>query len=337
MTVQTACGSLVAIVLVVMAAAQAQAGPKVPATKRVFEVLDLSQRGLAEVKRLHEAGDDEAACRALHNYIRTTEWNQRTAGNEAKPGKRDPDYSDPVADDLPKNVFNNVKITHTRSIFFARPDYCVVIDRLTPGDEREHEYRMKYQLSYLLDPHAEAARVTAVSDTAGIVVEPLGSGITLSIIKGQKRPYYEGWHYARGFKPAPALIYTWKTKGMSCIQTLLYPFAAGASGARKVRASVERAGNGAVVLTITGHQPNTTDHLLIGGENRVCRGGGYGLNGALAFIRKSGDETIGAGMVDGTSLTGEAPVFTFETPTSAWAQRQPDGAWRRSTDGPPVE
>jgi len=232
---------------------------------------------------------------------------------------------------------SNVKITHTRSIFFARPDYCVVIDRLAPDDEREHEYRMKYQLNYLLDPHAEAARVTAVSNAAGIVVEPLGSGITLSIIKGQKKPYYEGWHYARGFRPAPALVYTWKTKGVSCVQTLLCPLAAGANGARKVRASAERAGNGAVVLTITGHEPNTTDYLLIGGENRICRGGGHGLNGDLAFIRKSGDEIVAAGMVDGTSLTGEAPVFTFETPTSAWAQRQPDGTWRRSTDGPLVE
>ena len=172
--------------------------------------------------------------------------------------------------------------------------------------------------------------MTAVSSRVGIVVDALRPDIDLDIIKGQKEPYYEGWHDSRGFKPAPALIYTWKEKAKSSVETLLHPFATGAKDAREVRACSERVGHGAVVVTVTGHRPNTTDYILIAGESGECAGRGYECKGDLAFVRTSGDQMVAAGMVNGTSLKGSREVFALETPASAWGRLQADGTWQSS-------
>lgn len=76
-----------------------------PATERVFEVLDLSRPGLSEVRSLHEQGNDQAAQKALVEYIRSQDWAARAPEWWEVPEEKDPDYSDPIADDLLDNIF----------------------------------------------------------------------------------------------------------------------------------------------------------------------------------------------------------------------------------------
>ena len=223
-----------------------------------------------------------------------------------------------------------IEITHTRSILFARPDYYLVIDRITPSDEGSHDYRMKYQLSHPLETQTEGLRATGTCDRAGIVVEPLAPGLSLEIIKGQKEPYYEGWDPAGGFTPAPALIYRWRAGGPTGTETLLYPYTPG-SGKPGIKASADRADDGSVCITITGCEPDTTDVILISGESGKCSGGGFELTGRLAFVRLSGDKPISAGIVEGTSLAaGDQAILNFASPLCAWGQCDNGGTWQHT-------
>ncbi|MFO7945261.1 MAG: heparinase II/III family protein, partial [Armatimonadota bacterium] len=83
-----------------------RAAPDAPATQRIFDVLDLDHPGLQQVKKLHEQGDDDAAREALVEYIRGQDWAEKAPGYWEVPQDKDPDYSDPVADDLLENIFH---------------------------------------------------------------------------------------------------------------------------------------------------------------------------------------------------------------------------------------
>ena len=107
---------------------------------------------------------------------------------------------------------NEVDVNHTRAVLFVKPDYFVVIDRLT--GEGEHDFRMKYQLHQDLQATADGTMVVGAStDGPGIVVAPSRDDLELSIVTGQDEPK-EGWHLfsERKAEPAPALIYTWRDR-----------------------------------------------------------------------------------------------------------------------------
>ena len=222
-------------------------------------------------------------------------------------------------------------VTHTRAILFVRPDYFVVIDRLLPRDEVEHEYRMKYQLHKDLAPSVEGTRVTAVAKKqAGIVVAPSRDDLKLEIIKGQKEPCYEGWHMTsvKAGEPAPALIYTWADRGASGVETVLYPVRGDA--ALRVQVGTHRGQDGSTVLKITGHAQDTTDYVLVGGESSSANAFDLALRGALGFVRVRNGTLVSAGLVEGESLTGDALSFRFERPASAWVRRARDGHYQTS-------
>ena len=235
------------------------------------------------------------------------------------------------------NELNQVTITHTRAILFVRPDYFLVIDRLAPSDDAAHEYRMKYQLHHTASaPNVEGVRATGIAGEAGIVVQPLRSDLRLDVVSGQKKPYYEGWHLTGRdcARPAPALIYKWNDSGPSGLETLLCPFPAQSGGdACGVRARARLAPDGSVDVTVTGHRPRTTDHVLIAGPDGVVRSDGLELAGAVGFVRLVAGEGVCMGMADSTALTACGLNLTAEPPDSrtraAWAERLPGGDWRR--------
>lgn len=117
-----------------------------------------------------------------------------------------------------------VAATHTRRVLFVRPDYFVVIDHVDAGGA--HEYRMKYQLNHALDATADGTRVVGSADGAArIVVAPSRKDLSLSIVKGEREPRYEGWQLLseRDAREAPALIYTWREEAPSRVETVLWP------------------------------------------------------------------------------------------------------------------
>lgn len=41
---------------------------------------------------------------------------------------------------------NQVRVTHTRSIMFVKPEDRIVLDRMQPQDEQEHAYEFLFHL-----------------------------------------------------------------------------------------------------------------------------------------------------------------------------------------------
>ena len=143
-----------------------------------------------------------------------------------------------------------VKATHTRAILFVKPDYFVVIDRVD-GDEKPHRYRMKYQLHHHLQALASGTRVVGAKDgVPRVVVAPCRPDLDLSIVKGQREPFYEGWHLYASEKAAaaPALIYEWEEPAPAKVETVIWPVAPGSPADLEV---VRRVATGVTTLTIT--------------------------------------------------------------------------------------
>ena len=136
-----------------------------------------------------------------------------------------------------------------RAIMFVKPDYFVIIDRID-GDGKPHEYRMKYQLHHDLTAEADGVKVLgSKAGTPRVVVVPSRDDLKLSIVKGQKEPYYEGWHLYAPDKaaPAPALIYQWREKTPAQVETLIWPVAPGVSASIELTRQVA---DGVVTLTV---------------------------------------------------------------------------------------
>jgi hypothetical protein len=176
-----------------------------------------------------------------------------------------------------------VTATHTRAVLFVKPDYFVVIDRID-GDEQEHEYRMKYQLHQTLDAQVDGTRALGVSEgRPRIVVAPTREDLDLTVIEGQKEPYYEGWHLVSETNPvaAPALVYEWQQQAPAAIETVLWPVPPDADADIDITRTVA---DGIVTLTIT--RGDDVDTITIAEDH------------ALTLERMQGGEVVGTGAVD---------------------------------------
>ncbi len=176
-----------------------------------------------------------------------------------------------------------VRATHTRAIVFIKPDYFVVIDRIT-GDGGPHQYRMKYQLHPDLQPQVDGARAVGVADgQPRIIVAPTRGELGLSVITGQKEPEYEGWHLVSETDAvaAPALIYEWEQQAPAAVETVLWPIAPGADADIDIKRTVA---DGVTTLVIT--RGDDVDTVTIADDH------------SLSLERRRGGEVVGEGAVD---------------------------------------
>lgn len=178
-----------------------------------------------------------------------------------------------------------VNATHTRAIVFVKPDYFLVIDRLT-GDEQPHQYRMKYQLHQDLQVQMDGTHAVGMAEGhPRIVVAPTREDLQLSIITGQKEPRYEGWHLVSESNPvaAPALIYEWEQQAPAAVETVLWAVPPGAGADIDITRTVA---DGTVTLAIT--RGDAVDTITIADDH------------ALTLRRMRGGDLIAEGAVDGS-------------------------------------
>ena len=176
-----------------------------------------------------------------------------------------------------------VNATHTRAIVFVKPDYFVVIDRLT-GDEQPHQYRMKYQLHQDLEVQVDGTHAVGMSEgQPRVIVAPTREDLQLSVIKGAKEPRYEGWHLVSETNAvaAPALIYEWEQQAPAAVETVLWPVAPGAEADIDIARAVT---DGVTTLVIT--RGEAVDTITIADDH------------ALTLRRMRGGDLVGEGAVD---------------------------------------
>jgi hypothetical protein len=123
---------------------------------------------------------------------------------------------------------NGIKVTHTRQILFAKPDYWLVLDTMAPQDDKPHSYEALFHLDSeeaTVDPGDKSVSVTYGDSSFRIV--PLDPGkVEVSIIKGQTEPTVQGWMPTgqhNRLRAIPTAVFRWESTGPSTAGFALIP------------------------------------------------------------------------------------------------------------------
>ncbi len=134
--------------------------------------------------------------------------------------------------------------TQRRELVFVKPDYWLVIDTLTPNDDKAHDYTAYFHLRPA-DAHVvEGTKniVTDNGDRANLAILPIrmdegrvgapvpgAQALEAQVIKGQKEPFLLGWTLKSGLEcePIPVATYTWQATGPSQIAYVFFPLKPG--------------------------------------------------------------------------------------------------------------
>jgi len=206
---------------------------------------------------------------------------------------------------------------HAWAILFVKPDYFVIIDRVD-GDDNTHHYRMKYQLHHELMAVADGTQVIGIKDgQPRIVVAPVRRDIELSIIEGQREPYYEGWrlHAPDRAELAPALIYEWEEQSPARVETVIWPVEPGKPADLNVS---RHARDG--ISSITVKRDSRVDVISIGEEDN------------LTLVCVDGDRVLGAGVVGRMSIQSHGLAIEPKRSGAAWLKRADECGYVASSD-----
>ena len=142
---------------------------------------------------------------------------------------------------------NAIAVTHERRIVFVKPERIfIVMDTLTPRDDREHRYEALFHLDA-----AEAAvdEPTKAVRTDGLAILPLaGDSLGVQIVKGKEDAPVQGWA-SQPWRAIPTAIYRKSGKG---VVTFLFVLAPCAQGAPPPASRVEKAADGAARIVFAG-------------------------------------------------------------------------------------
>ncbi|MES2460419.1 MAG: alginate lyase family protein, partial [Armatimonadota bacterium] len=137
--------------------------------------------------------------------------------------------------------------THKRTVTFtkgANPSYTV-IDTLTPNDDKEHTYQVRWHLLTTATETNPTTQATVTNDAGkpNLLVLPLGeAGLEVRSASAQTSPELLGWNVRKDldpqYVPATTVLHTRRGKGVQSFVTVLVPIKAGEQ--KRVK-SVERA------------------------------------------------------------------------------------------------
>jgi hypothetical protein len=197
--------------------------------------------------------------------------------------------------------------THTRQVLFAKPDYWVVLDTMTPADAEEHTYEALFHLDAeqaVIDPATRSATVEYGGAEFRIV--PLcPEAVEVQVIQGQTSPVVQGWlptGQHNKLRPIPTVVYRWKARGHSTVGFAMIPKDAGADWSVE-GIKGETLGDGALRATIA-LADGSRDLLLRrpGGKTAQAEGP-LDTDATLAAVRLGAKgETLRTFQVDGTRL-----------------------------------
>ncbi len=123
---------------------------------------------------------------------------------------------------------NSIKVKHTRSVFFVKPEYWIVVDRMTSPDGKKHKYDSAFHLDMSGAKIDEAAKSVTTTDERGanLTIVPMAdTGLNVRIVSGQKEPIVQGWMPAGGYtcRPIPTPIFEKEQAGDTTMAYVLYP------------------------------------------------------------------------------------------------------------------
>ena len=130
-------------------------------------------------------------------------------------------------------------VTHRRKVIFLKegaPGPCfIVIDRLTPGDGKPHDYQWLWHLNTetaALDESPDGWALIARSRDEGqanvALIPAARAGLRARIVKGEEQPEFQGWkaiknHQQGEYAPTPTVVYELSAPGPLRQVTVIYP------------------------------------------------------------------------------------------------------------------
>jgi hypothetical protein len=123
---------------------------------------------------------------------------------------------------------NDRTVTHTRRVLFVKPLYWIVVDALTPSDDKPHSYDAPFHLDVESAGIDEASRaVIGKNGDVGLAIVPLATaGLTVQIVKGQTEPTVQGWLPTgrhNELRPIPTPVYHKEGAGECVMAYALVP------------------------------------------------------------------------------------------------------------------
>jgi hypothetical protein len=90
----------------------------------------------------------------------------------------------------------NRPATHRREVLFLKPDVFVVVDRLSPNDEKEHRYEARWQVdsTSMRPTDAPGGFVSTDEGKPNLAIVPLATaGVEAEAVSAQEEPELLGW------------------------------------------------------------------------------------------------------------------------------------------------
>lgn len=152
------------------------------------------------------------------------------------PGDVAPEWFRIVLDERRRadDVQTTRRMIQHRHVLLVKPHYWVIVDTFDPLDEESHNYTTLFQLG---EGHTAISGTTLTLGKPGeagmaLASSPLSGNATLSVISGQKEPFYLGWSFIDGEpRPSPASVLQHSAVGKNAAAHVLVPHPAGSSPA----------------------------------------------------------------------------------------------------------
>jgi hypothetical protein len=176
-------------------------------------------------------GEGQARRGNRATYVWPKPWDTPTPRGDDTVWESTPDWDfvrGTYADGYGPNA--KLKVTHTRRMLFAKPNYYIILDTLEPEDDQTHTYTSLFHIddTEASIDDATLAVSTATPDKANVTLIPAKQdGLRVEVIKGQTEPTMQGWSSNGGWRAIPTAVYTWNAKGPTHQVTVVYPTATG--------------------------------------------------------------------------------------------------------------
>jgi hypothetical protein len=196
-------------------------------------------------------------------------------------------------------------VTHTRHVFYLKPDYWVITDTMVASDDGEHTYEALFHLD------AEEAQIDETlksvtsqnSDEPNVRILPMADDeLEVKIVKGQDEPF-QGWGNDP-WRPVPTAIYSYSGKKIAWTAYAVCPTPAGETA---VVTSVDRipcSEDDALGLSILRNDGRKDVILISQTVGTVTRFEEYEMDGEIAVLRMEvSGEVDSAEVVQGSRLS----------------------------------
>jgi hypothetical protein len=193
--------------------------------------------------------------------------------------------------DLKVQPHERVFVDHERKVFFVKPDYWILCDRLLGRGHHQAESLFHFQASASTDIDEEDCSVRTVNGQAGLTILPSSEAeLQVRVVSGQREPL-QGWVPAGWGKhrPSPVAIYTIEEELPATIDTVLYPYPKGEAPQLSVqRLAVEENGEPLASWEASGLRiqiDQRWDYFLVAHERRALRRfGPVSCDGEIALL-----------------------------------------------------